>query len=246
MVPAEMNGLLPHSGNFQPGDHVSLIKDPTRRGLIVDVVSTWRSVRWSGRGTSNHRPGELVPAMLTVTELAKARAPVEAAALLQQMLDEEIMLTADNGVRVANSFPRADGTPGRQLTALRDAGGEWRVRCEVCDIPNILAPGKLREPDADPRDIASQAKRHVGAWKSLLGHRPVREHWRRRQGCALLFCLPLLGCGSALETTLSALQHVAGAGAGAGAGACAGAGAGAGARTRRGIPSSGTLVSSRS
>ena len=101
------------------------------------------------------------------------------AALLQQMLDEEIMLTADNGVRVGNAFARRDGSPSRQLVALRGEGGSWCVRCDVCNIANILAVGKLRDPSADLRDIASQAKRHVGAWKSLLNHRPVREHWRQ-------------------------------------------------------------------
>ena len=95
------------------------------------------------------------------------------------MLDEEIMLTADNGVRVGNAFARRDGSPSRQLVALRGEGGSWCVRCDVCNIANILAVGKLRDPSADLRDIASQAKRHVGAWKSLLNHRPVREHWRQ-------------------------------------------------------------------
>ncbi|KAH8046211.1 hypothetical protein JL722_13816 [Aureococcus anophagefferens] len=107
------------------------------------------------------------------------QAPIDQAALLQQMLDEEIMLTADNGVRVGNAFARRDGSPSRQLVALRGEGGSWCVRCDVCNIANILAVGKLRDPSADLRDIASQAKRHVGAWKSLLNHRPVREHWRQ-------------------------------------------------------------------
>ena len=89
------------------------------------------------------------------------------------------MLTADNGVRVGNAFARRDGSPSRQLVALRGEGGSWCVRCDVCNIANILAVGKLRDPSADLRDIASQAKRHVGAWKSLLNHRPVREHWRQ-------------------------------------------------------------------
>ena len=53
------------------------------------------------------------------------------------------------------------------------------MRCDVCDIANILAPGKLRLADADLRDIASQSKRHVGAWRSLMHQRPVQEHWRR-------------------------------------------------------------------
>ena len=70
---APMPPYASHSGNFQPGDHVSLVRDPTRRGLIVDVVSTWRSVRWAGRGTSNHRPGELMPAQLSEGEFLRAR-----------------------------------------------------------------------------------------------------------------------------------------------------------------------------
>jgi len=70
---APMAPYATHTGNFQPGDHVSLVRDPTRRGLIVDVVSTWRSVRWAGRGTSNHRPGELMPAQLSEGEFLRAR-----------------------------------------------------------------------------------------------------------------------------------------------------------------------------
>ena len=37
--------------------------------------------------------------------------------LLQQMLDEEIVLKAENGEKVSNIFIKEDGTPGRQLVA---------------------------------------------------------------------------------------------------------------------------------
>ena len=124
---------------FQHGDHVALARDPSRRGIIVDVVSTWRSVRWSGRGSSNHRPGELIPIRLTDQELglacasasrsptapvpptrrpaARRRREVDPTMLLQQMLDEEIVLKAENGEKVSNIFIKEDGTPGRQLVA---------------------------------------------------------------------------------------------------------------------------------
>jgi len=67
-----MNSLGLGQGNFQPGDHVALVTDASRRGIIVDVVATWRSVRWCGRGSSNHRPGELVPVTLSASELLTA------------------------------------------------------------------------------------------------------------------------------------------------------------------------------
>ncbi|KAK7249360.1 hypothetical protein SO694_00048062 [Aureococcus anophagefferens] len=141
---APMPPYASHSGNFQPGDHVSLVRDPTRRGLIVDVVSTWRSVR---------------------------QAPIDQAALLQQMLDEEIMLTADNGVRVGNALraarrvaePAARRAPGEGGSCAR-APVRDDARAPDSDDDDLGVP----EPPAHARRRAAAATKTV--LDALLGH----------------------------------------------------------------------------
>lgn len=166
------------------GAHVALARDPKRRGLIIETTSTWRDVRWTGpHGTTKHRPFELVATTLTPNEIAETQRPVDYVSMLQELLDEECTLVTKDSQRYGNVLD--DGR--RQIVASRDHDGKWTVKCQICDIPNLIANGRLRNT-THIREIVSQAKRHVGAWRSLLGHRSVQQHWKKlaqRLGCKL-------------------------------------------------------------
>lgn len=139
------------------GTQVTLVREPSRRGVVIESVSTWRVVKWVGRGASNHRPSELE---------AVVQSRDETPSDVQQQLDDELVMETADGRKIGN---RVEGLDRPQIVASYD--GEWRLECTVCGIPNLLNEGMVTRAE-----IVAQAKRHVGACRST---KPVRQHWAK-------------------------------------------------------------------
>ncbi|KAJ8600758.1 hypothetical protein CTAYLR_006094 [Chrysophaeum taylorii] len=178
------------------GSHVALARDLRRRGMVMEATSTWRTVRFCGSAVaSNHRPIELLPTTLTAEEVAEAERPVDLVCMLQQILDEEVFIETADGRRIGNVVE-----DWRQIECAR-TGSEWRLRCTVCDIPNLITDAKK---PCEVREVAAMAKRHVGAWRSFQAHKATRIHWNKlsaRMGVPVPMPVPEKGKRSAAASS---------------------------------------------
>ena len=103
---------------------------------------------------SKMRPRQLrrVEGALTASEMAAVRAPLDAAASLQVRIDASIAVaTRERGSAIANCFVDKYGAARRQFVAFRGTDGRYGVRCEVCDVKQVLSEAMQKAQTLGPR-----------------------------------------------------------------------------------------------
>ena len=114
-------------------------------------------VKYASGYASKQRPGQLValsggPGLEALTEGERelCAKPLDEVASLQAHIDRDVAVaTAARGGKVKNQFVDKDDSQRRQFVVFRDRG-MLGVRCDVCDVKQVLSDTIRAVASSDP------------------------------------------------------------------------------------------------
>ena len=165
------------------GDEVKL-RDDAERGVVTErLAGSWLMVKYASGYESKQRPGQLValdgtPGLerLTDDERALCAAPLDLVISLQAHIDRDVAVaTASHEGSVKNQYVDKDGAQRRQFIVFRDRGA-LGVRCDVCDVDQVLSDTIRAVAAADPSKVCHTLKAHCGYYAGSRASSDSERH----------------------------------------------------------------------